>query len=227
MIPKLVIHTEVEKIEEYAESFIRGLGFNRSHPDLMWFDSLEKLGIEQARKIRDFLSLKPYQSERQVIVITVAQNLTIDAQNALLKTLEEHADGVNFILGVSSEDQLLPTLVSRCQIINLAITSTPDVEQNYQKDIENLLVSTTEQRFQFIEKLKEREEFLPALTAYFRYKLLEKSLGGILVPPLGWTIETLQDLLKDLIEGERWAGQNVNIRAILEYFMLKMPTIKN
>lgn len=228
MIPKLIIDTEINKREKYAQNILRELGFRMNHPDLLWFGPEEKLGIEQAKKIKDFLNLKPFQGQGQVIVIISAQNLTLYAQNALLKILEEHADGVTFILGIAAEDQLLATINSRCQIINLPDTPQSDGVEKDRQDIEKLLDSTIAQRFQFIEKLKEKEEFLPALTSYFRHKLLEISLGGITVPPPRWTtMEILQNFLKELIEAERWAKANVNIRAILEYLMLKMPGISN
>lgn len=220
MIPKLIIHPEIDQREKYIQKLIIDLGFNLNHPDLMWFGSEEKLGIEQARKIKNFLKLKPFKAEEQVIIIVTAENLTMDAQNALLKTLEEHASGVIFILGITSEDQLLPTIISRCQSINLPIVSTSDMKQNYQKDIEKLISSTLEQRFQFIEKLKDKEEFLLILIFYFRDIFLGKSLGVNTIPPQGWI---MKNFLKDLIEAERWKFQNVNIRAILEHLMLKMP----
>lgn len=228
MISKLIIHPDLEKREEFAEEFIKELKINKNHPDLMWLGADEKLGIEQARKIKDFLNLKPYQAKGQVIIVISAQNLTADAQNALLKTFEEHEEGVNLVLGAESEEQLLPTLLSRCQVINLQNNSTftsppggPGVEYKYQEDIKKLLESSMEERFKFIEKLKEREDFLQALIFYFRHKFLENSLGGIGTPPLGW-----MHFLKDLVEAERWNKANVNLRAILEYLMLKIPQVK-
>lgn len=208
MIPKLIIHPQIDVREQYVHKHLAEHGFDLTHPDLMYIGPEEKLGMEQAKKIKNFLKLKPYQAKGQTIVLTSADNLTMDAQNALLKTLEEHAEEVTFLLGASAEDQLLSTLVSRCQIINLQIDHGPEKENKYQKEIEKLLISTIEQRFQFIEKLKEKDELLPALTAYFRHKL----------PGKKW-----MNFLKDLVLAEKWAKQNVNIRAILEYLMLKMP----
>lgn len=218
MISKLIVHPEIEKIEEYAENFIADLGFNKNHPDLMWLGPDEKLDIEQARKIKDFLNLKPYQAKGQIIIIICGQDLTPGAENALLKTFEEHKEEVNLVLGAESEEQLLPTLLSRCQVINLQTGSTPGVELKFQKEIDQLLKSSMEERFKFIEKLKEREDFLLALIIYSRHKFLNNSLGANTNPPLGW-----MQFLKDLVEAERWTKANVNIRAILEYLMLKMP----
>ncbi|MDD2823316.1 MAG: hypothetical protein PHQ59_04540 [Candidatus Daviesbacteria bacterium] len=212
MIPTLLIHPEPAEREQHTLKIITSLGFHANHPDLMWFGPDEKLGVEQTKKIKNFLKLKPYQAKGQMIVIIAAENLTTDAQNVLLKTLEEHEDQVNLMLGAASEEQLLPTLLSRCQIKSLSINPTPEIETKYQKDIDKLLSSATEERFQFIEKIKDREELLPALLIYSRQKLLENPSSEIWI-----------DFLKALMEAEKWATNNVNLRAILEYLMLKLP----
>ncbi|MBI4037384.1 hypothetical protein HY385_03095 [Candidatus Daviesbacteria bacterium] len=226
MISSLLIHPDISSREEEAEKILAKLALAKNHPNILWFAAEDKLGIEQARSIKDFLSLKPYQGKHQAVVVIAAENLTDEAQNALLKTLEEPPQETVLILGVGSEDQLLPTIVSRCQVVDLTshayatpearLDSARQVEQKYQQEIEKLLTSSVEERFQFVEKLEDREAFLHALTAYFRKQLLSAVhlKGG-------------QLFLQDLIEAEKWANQNVNIRAILEYLMLKLPQDKN
>lgn len=223
MIPQLLIHPDILNRESRAEKLLADINLTRQHHSLLWFSPEEKLGIEQARQIKEFLSLKPYQGGKQAVVLITSENLTPEAQNALLKTLEEPPGEALIILGVSSEDQLLPTILSRCHISYLANTTDQDKQLTEKeiKDIEKLLSSSIEQRFVFVEKLKDRDEFLLTLTAYFRHKLLEISSGGATSPPGKWT----HDFLKELIQAQRWDKQNVNIRAILEYLMLKMPRI--
>ncbi len=186
-------------------------GLSRSHPNLLWLDE-EKLGIEQVRKIKEFLSLKPYQGKSQAVVAIQADNLSLDAQNAFLKTLEEPPAEAVIILGVSSEDKLLPTVISRCQITHL--DKDKRGEGKYFPDIEKLLGASTEERFKFIEKLDGKDQFLKDLAAYFQGQLLKEP-------------EKHKDFIKDILEAEKWANQNVNIRAILEYLMLKMPILSH
>jgi hypothetical protein len=214
MIPYILVHQDPEKRRQEAEKIISQEGFSKNHPDLLWLEE-EKLGIESARKIQQFLSLKPYQGKGQAIVILIGENLTPEAQNALLKTLDEPSLGTVFILGTASDDQLLPTILSRCQIINLQSPKgedDPETEKKFFKDIEKLLASDYEQRFQYIEKLEEREEFLKVLTHYFHGRLIKEG-----------EFKKTKDYLHDLMEAQKWANQYVNIRAILEYLMLKMP----
>lgn len=207
MISCLVVHSDISLRQGEIEKILKDLKLSQNHPNTLWFSEEEKLGIEESRKIKEFLSLKPYQGKNQAVVLLVAENLSLDAQNALLKTLEEAGDDVSLILGAGSEEQLLPTIVSRCKVINLQNNPTPEVGLKYQEEIEKLLKLSMEERFKFIEKLEDRENFLYALTSYFRQK---------------WNT----DFLKNLLEAEKWARQNVNLRAILEYLMLKMPNGK-
>lgn len=227
MISTILIHQDINVRNSEAEKILETLGFSKNHPDLLWLSEEEKLGIEQARKIQQFLGLKSYKGQGQAVVLVAAENLTTEAQNALLKTIEEPLGEVTFILGASSEDDLLPTIISRCQVKNLSSKEiSQDLGEKYKEDIKKLIGLSWDKRFQFIEKLEEREAFLNALTSYFRNQLLSAHLTGFsreLQPNGGSTNKELEDFLKDLMEAQKWAKQNVNIRAILEYLMLKMP----
>ena len=181
-------------------------GININHPDTLYFKAGEKLGIGEARKIKEHFSLKPYSAKGRTVVIEDASVMTVEAQNALLKTLEEPPEEAILILGAPSDANLLPTILSRCEITRLQVTGYRLQGKNYTEDIEKLLQSNTEERFEYIENLKEKKEFLQALLNYFHQKLPAN---------LGFT--------KELLTAEQWAKQNVNLRGILEYLMLKMP----
>lgn len=185
-------------------------GVNLNHPDIFYFSAEEKLGIAEARKIKSHFSLKPYSAKGRAVVLEDASKLTIEAQNALLKTLEELPKEAVFILGASSDDSFLPTILSRCQIIRLQIADSLHTT-DYSEEIENLFLKSIEEKFEFIETLKDREEFLHSLVAHFRLHL-RLHLSGVNL-----------NFGKELLQAEQWAKQNVNIRAILEYLMLVMP----
>lgn len=212
MVSQLIIHPEATVRQSKIAELLSNIKLSKSHPDVLWLDENTKLGVDIAKQIQQFLSLKPYQGESQAVVIIAAENFTLDAQNALLKTLEEPPHHTTILLGVGTEDQLIPTIISRCQSLNLKDTQAETPEVKFQAEIETLIDLPIEKRFQFIEKLEAREEFLEALTFYFRKLLLNKP--------------TDTDFLEDLIEAQKWNSANVNIRAILEYLMLKMPQVK-
>ncbi|HBQ50649.1 hypothetical protein A3B42_02480 [Candidatus Daviesbacteria bacterium RIFCSPLOWO2_01_FULL_38_10] len=177
---------------------------NINHPDTLYFKAGEKMGIGEARKIKEHFSLKPYSAKGRTVIIEDASVMTTEAQNALLKTLEEPPEEAILILAAPSDANLLPTILSRCEIIR--IKNKELRIKDYAEDIEKLLNSFTEERFEYIEKLKDRKEFLQGLLNYFHQKLPANL-----------------EFTKELLQAEQWAKQNVNLRGILEYLLLKMP----
>lgn len=210
MAPILVVSPEIELRIEYVRQILAENKLAESHPNLLWLGEEEKLGVEAAKKIREHLSLKPYQGTHQAVVIIKADNLTPESQNSLLKTLEEPAEDAIIILGTSFEEQLLTTLLSRCQVVRV-LDEGSKIEGKFKKKIEKLLSESTEEKFVFIEKLEEKEKFLEELITHFREMHHHKPS------------KQLNQFLADLILAQKWAQANVNLRAILEYLMLRMP----
>ncbi len=77
------------------------------------------LKVEQVREVQKFLSLKPYQSPYKTVIFLRFQEANLNAQNALLKTLEEAPSYGLLLLTADNAEQLLPTIVSRCEIMRL------------------------------------------------------------------------------------------------------------
>jgi DNA polymerase III subunit delta' len=75
-----------------------------------------QIRIEQVREIGRFLARPPLQASRSIVIIEDAQTMAEGAANALLKTLEEPGRATIIVLSTSI-DELLPTIVSRCQQI--------------------------------------------------------------------------------------------------------------
>ena len=75
--------------------------------------------IEQIRELQRTLALSPYESKYRIALLLDFQEATEDAQNALLKTLEEPPDRVILLLTAESAESLLPTITSRCEQIRL------------------------------------------------------------------------------------------------------------
>ncbi|MDP3142846.1 MAG: DNA polymerase III subunit delta' [Candidatus Omnitrophota bacterium] len=90
---------------------------NLNHPDVHWItsDDSGSIKIEQVRGIEGRIQLRPYEAKKKVFIIVEAQDLTPEASNALLKTLEEPPQDSLIILTSAHADQLLPTILSRCQ----------------------------------------------------------------------------------------------------------------
>lgn len=82
------------------------------------------IGIEKVRNIHHELVLKSYTSQNRAIVIHDAEKVTLEAQNALLKILEEPPPNTYIILSIQNPNLLLPTILSRCQVIQLKVKVT-------------------------------------------------------------------------------------------------------
>lgn len=178
-------------------------GINLNQPDTLYFKAGQKIGIAEARKIKEHFSLKPYSEKGRTAVIEDAQDMTEEAQNALLKTIEELPKEAAFLIGASSESNLLPTVISRCRLEYVGGGNQQTVETG---EGEKLLKASLEERFEYIGKLKNREELLLSLASYFHKKILK-----------------YPEFTAKILEAEKWQKQNVNIRAVLEYLMLEMP----
>ncbi|MEK7059603.1 MAG: AAA family ATPase [Patescibacteria group bacterium] len=83
-------------------------------------DEGKTIGIEAVRQLEHFLSLRvPSKGHNRVVIIEDSHKLTTEAQNALLKTLEEPPAGTIVIMTAAHEQSLLPTIRSRAQIIQI------------------------------------------------------------------------------------------------------------
>ena len=78
----------------------------------------KNISIDQIREFINILGLGSFSNSRKVGIITVAETLSLEAANSLLKLLEEPAANTVIILLTSSLDSILPTIVSRAQVIN-------------------------------------------------------------------------------------------------------------
>lgn len=81
------------------------------------------------QEIRPATIYKPNEGRKTVVIISDIETMRKEAVNAFLKLLEEPSKNVMFILTSSRPEQLLPTLVSRCQEIRLQALSTSDIEE--------------------------------------------------------------------------------------------------
>jgi len=105
-----------------------------NHPDVrIWDDDVEAIKIDEIRALQHELALSPYEGQYRVAILCNFERATLNAANALLKTLEEPAAQVVLILTASDPGALLPTIVSRCQGLALRALPTPEVVEALQR----------------------------------------------------------------------------------------------
>ena len=98
-----------------------------------YYPSSASFVVDDVRNIINEVNKKPYEGDRKVLILYRCDKLTIQAQNALLKTIEEPPRGVYLILLSDSLETILDTIKSRCQIYKLTPLNKEDI-LNYIED---------------------------------------------------------------------------------------------
>lgn len=102
-----------------------------NHPDIR-FVSHEKasIGVDDIRsQLINDITIKPYSSAHKVYIIPDAEKMTEQAQNALLKTIEEPPEYATVVLLTENSEKLLPTVISRCVTLNTKPLSQEAITQ--------------------------------------------------------------------------------------------------
>ena len=93
-----------------------------SHPDLHWLripEDKKAIGVDAVREACEQLGMTSMRSGYRIAIVSPAHSMTTNAQNALLKTLEEPSPRTLLVLVTSRPSRLLPTLRSRCQRVEI------------------------------------------------------------------------------------------------------------
>jgi DNA polymerase-3 subunit delta' len=91
-----------------------------THPDLHWVTPEGRsVKIDSVRELCAQLTLHSFEAGYKVGIVAEAERMTVEAQNAFLKTLEEPTPDTVLILTASNLNKLLPTIISRCQVLRL------------------------------------------------------------------------------------------------------------
>ena len=101
------------------------------------------IGVSEVRDIIEEVNKRPYEGDKKVVIIYNAEKLTIQAQNALLKTIEEPPNGVYIFLLTTNLEFILDTIKSRCQIYKLTPLTNDEmisfIKSKHEIDEEELL----------------------------------------------------------------------------------------
>lgn len=141
-----------------------------------------QIRIEQIREITQFLAQSPLGASRLGVVVESAELMALAAANAFLKTLEEPGKTATIILSSSRSDLLLPTIVSRCQIIPFKALSKVDIRQILGNEIPDDFISVSEGS--------------PgrALQLWEQFQLIPESLRSLKLEPLSAVLELAREV---------------------------------
>ncbi len=177
---------------------------NDNNPDFNIIKPDGKIKIEQIRKMLEKVYEKPIISDKKVYIIDDAETMTIEAQNCLLKTLEEPPEYIVIILITSNESNLINTIKSRCLKLTFNSLENGELKQYLENKLEFQNISETmlenfEGSVGKALKVKEKQEL---------YSNMETTLKN-------FNCNSVIDLINNATE--IYKGKE-NINEILEYF---------
>ncbi len=118
----MALQCEAGGVEPCNECHSCRQALSNNQPDIIYV-SHEKpntIGVEDIRKqINGDIDIKPYSSPRKIYILNEGEKMTVQAQNALLKTLEEPPAYAVILILTTNVDELLPTILSRCVVLNM------------------------------------------------------------------------------------------------------------
>jgi len=214
-ISTIILGKNKEKREEKILHLVADSKFSLiNNPDFKIIEKTKNkksIGIEEVREIGKYLKILPISHTQKIVLIKEANVLTPEAQNSLLKILEEPPVYARIILEAETEQKFLPTIISRCQILQ----AEPDfLVDETELDFKNISLSD---RFDWAEKTSklEKEEVIKILnsilkTAKKREQKLSKNSINLL-------LEVIDNLSK----------YNLNVRLALEYLSLNFEKEDN
>lgn len=184
------------------------------NPDFLVYTH-ESLGVDDARAIATAATLKKL-GDRRIMVISF-DRMTHEAQNALLKSIEEPQADTHFIILVPDTDRVLPTILSRCQVI----TGEHSAGET-RMDVVEFLRTNLAGRFVMIEewtKNKKDEDNLSKSEVIHFLDQLEKKL---------WEKGNHDEqLFTDIRQMRQYAQiRGASHRIILDFMALSVPVVK-
>lgn len=188
-----------------------------------------EIDVGQIRQVNNFLSYTSYYGSYKIVIIENAERLNQEAQSCLLKTLEEPRGRTLIILLSVKPESLMPTILSRTQLLKFLGESLAEISPPEKKliaDLEDLLVSDLASKFLYAKKVdfdtQSLESILVVWQRYFRELLLE-SFGLGLNKKHNLKPEKIKKILQ-AIETLQFQTMkfNVNAKLALETLLLEI-----
>lgn len=209
MLTKILIGPQTQ-----IKTKIKSLVPKNSSPAIILDGASESIKISQIRRLQQQISLTTG-GKTQPVIIKQAQNLTLPAQQALLKTLEEPPQDHLIILTTPTANQLLPTVLSRGQLIYIndkkPSSSHPDsldLFQTIAKNPPGKLISLADK----LAKQKNNQALNQALDT-LRFHLKKQPNKS-----RGQAVKLVDQSLKDL-------DNNINSRLVIEHLLFKLHVL--
>lgn len=234
----ILFATDANPVKPVVEEFLSQhalLSPDKPATDISWFNTEgESLKIKAVREIISQTSYSSYSGQRPVYVLLDADNSSIPAQNALLKIIEEPPNQSLIILTAQQPKQLLPTIRSRCVLINLKqAPDQPEISDEVLSAAKLLTDNLTlSQAIELAEKYKDRGEarqMLMELINFLHRQLAQNSQTKkaleINLSSGDKTNFRLVKIIQFLLAAYQDLGKNLNPRLVLEHYFFQIKRV--
>ncbi len=227
IMPYIILGNNEEKIKELIKELIERLWerkipdnpFVIENPDLHILTSknIKSIGIQDVKDLQKQMIFTPYLEKIQIALIPFSEKLTVEAQNSFLKVLEESSNTSEYILSTNNENNLLPTVISRCQ----KIYSQGNQELTTNSDQPDLLMMDLITAFNSLESISKDNKKIDQLLTDMELKyqnLLKEKIDK------GEKIDRVSRDIKEVIKTRERIQANGNKRLQLERLYLVLTT---
>lgn len=184
-------------------------------PDILMITE-KPIQIRHIRELIHWLYLKPHSSSFKLAVLSEADKMTLEAANALLKILEEPPADVILILQAERKEKILPTILSRCQIVRENNIQNLAVPANFLK-VSQITHLSIKERFDYVAKIIEEENLnvnrhnLAKFINFWEEEIRLKLLSG----------EDVRDICHYIFHTRHLLSTNTSVKLLLENLLLK------
>lgn len=182
--------------------------------------------ITEVRKIIHSVSLKPYKSSHKAIIIHSAQLLSPEAQNALLKTLEEPPLDTLIILTTPDRELLLPTIQSRCVIVEDQTQEeklTDKEIEKYYAEFLTMFKAPIGEKMAIAQSKSKSKEDAQKWIKHVTFALQKKLETGVTEEKDPKVLKNTAKALSVLSQCYIQLGTSINTRMLLEHTFLTLP----
>ncbi|MBN1618760.1 hypothetical protein JW887_05480 [Candidatus Dojkabacteria bacterium] len=237
----LIIHPRIEiqklEVSKIVNKLLNAqIDLREANPDIHIFDASDQksIGIDEMRSLTSKMNLQPYKNKFQIGILICAEKLTPEAQNSLLKVLEEPNTHSIFILTTKNEKKLLPTIQSRCSKVFvkeslISEEKSKQISSELDPKIEGFISKSLVEKFLEIEDIIAEDKdnpdtvanFIRNLTIYYRNELI-KSINDKDLE----RVKEYKNILEHIQKTTFFLSKNTNKRMTLENLILQIePSI--
>lgn len=181
----------------------------QSNPDILIINEEKSIGIDKTRELKNFFQLKSWSGEVKTAVVINGEKMTVEAQNSILKILEEPGENNYIIITAPNPYLLLPTILSRCQLLK-----GKDLPSAVEGDHFNKIINSgIKRRIEIFEELNEldAQEVCKRLLVQGQHHLF-----------LGKEKKTIAKALAKIMEAQRMLQANLTADQVFDWLAVNM-----